>query len=156
MTPYRYVNGFSSLSLDRHVAVFNVDMSAHFKSGVNHYLCVSTRSSYGSDAQPNMASLAVDAAKQLVGSCGEYAYRSPVAAGWHDLIPFEKNGVPGITLSWREINYDNSHGSQDGLAAPAEIHSDRDVAENVDMDSLYRTTRLAVAAAGALVYDYLP
>ena len=153
---YRYVNGFSSLSLDRHVAVFNVDMSAHFKSGVNHYLCVSTRSSYGSDAQPNMASLAVDAAKQLVGSCGEYAYRSPVAAGWHDLIPFEKNGVPGITLSWREINYDNSHGSQDGLASPAEIHSDRDVAENVDMDSLYRTTRLAVAAAGALVYDYLP
>ena len=153
---YRYVNGFASRSLDRHAAVFNVDMSAHFKNGGNHYLCVSTLSSYGSLARPNRASLAVDAARRLVGSCGEYAYRSPVAAGWHDLIPFEKNGVPGITLSWREINYDNSHGSQDGLAAPAETHTRLDVAENTDMDSLYRTTRLAVAAAAALVYDYLP
>ena len=151
---YRYVNNFSPYSLDRHVAVFNVDMSAHFNNSTRHYLTVSTRSAYGSNAKANKASLAVDEAKNLVGSCGEYAYRSPVAAGLHDLIPFEKNDVPGITLSWREINYDNSHGSQDGLAAPAEIHSSYDVADNVDMDSLYRTTRLAVGAAAALVYDY--
>ena len=153
---YRYVNNFSPLSLDRHVAVFNVDMSAHFKNSTNHYLCVSTRSAYGSNAQPNKASRAVDEAKALMGSCGEYAYRSPVAAGIHDLIPFENADVPAITLSWREINYDNSYGSQDGLASPAEIHTAEDISSNVDMDSLYRTTRLAVGAAASLVYDYLP
>ena len=151
---YRYVNHFSPLSLNRHAAVFNVDMSAHFKNSTNHYLCVSTHSANVSNAQPNKASLAVDEAKSLIGSCGEYAYRSPVYAGRHDLIPFEKNQVPGVTLSWREINYNKSYGSQDGLAEPNEIHSSYDVADNVDMDSLYRTTRLAVGAAAALVYDY--
>ena len=152
---YRYVNYFSSGSLDRHVAVFNVDMSAHFETSKNQYLCVSTDSAYGSYAYANTPSLAVDEAKSILGSCGEYAYRSPVAAGLHDLIPFNEVGLPTITLSWREINYDNSHGSQDGLAAPAEIHTYYDTYDNTDLDSLYRTTRLAVGAAAALVYDYV-
>ena len=97
----------------------------------------------------------MDEAKKIYGSCGEYSYRSPVAAGIHDLIPFDGKGLPTITLSWREINYDNSHGSQDGLASPAEIHTSSDTYENTDIDSLYKTTRLAVGAAAALVYDYI-
>ena len=151
---YRYVNYYSPASLDRHVAVFNVDMSAHFDNSTKHYLTVSTKSAYGSKAPANKPSRAVDAAKELFGSCGEYAYRSPVAAGLHDLIPFDNKGVQTITLSWREINYANSHGSQDGLAAPAQIHTYYDVLDNTSMDSLYKTTRLAVGAAALLVYDY--
>ena len=152
---YRYVNYFSPASLDRHVAVFNVDMSAHFKNSTNHYLTVSTKSAYGSNAPSNKPSRAVDEAKKVVGSCGEYAYRSPVAAGLHDLIPFDGKGLPTITLSWREINYGNSHGSQDGLAAPAQIHTSADTLSNLDLNSLYATTRLAVGAAASLVYDYV-
>lgn len=151
---YRYVNHYSPASLDRHVAVFNVDMSAHFDNSTKHYLTVSTKSAYGSNAPANKPSRAVDEAKSIFGSCGEYAYRSPVAAGLHDLIPFDNNGVPTITLSWREINPSHSYGSQDGLAAPAQIHTYYDVLENTSMDSLYKTTRLAVGAAALLVYDY--
>ena len=151
---YRYVNYFSPASLNRHVAVFNVDMSAHFSNSANHYLTVSTKSAYGSNAPANKPSRAVDEAKKIVGSCGEYAYRSPVAAGLHDLIPFDGKGVPTITLSWRVIDPANSHGSQDGLAAPPQIHTSSDVLSNLDLNSLYATTRLAVGAAAALVYDY--
>ena len=152
---YRYVNYFSPNSLDRHKAVFNVDMSAHFKNDTKHYLTVSTKSAYGSSAPANRPSKAVDEAKQIFGSCGEYAYRSPVAAGLHDLIPFDGKGLQTITLSWREINAANSHGSQDGLAAPAQIHTTADTLDNLDLDSLYKTTHVAVGAAAALVYDYV-
>ena len=151
---YRYVNYYSPASLDRHVAVFNVDMSAHFKDSYNHYLTVSTKSAYGSNAPSNRPSKAVDEAKKIVGSCGETKYYSPVAAGLHDLIPFDGKGLQTITLSWRVINYDHSYGSDYGLAAPSKIHTYMDVLSNTDMNSLYKTTRLAVGAAALLVYPY--
>lgn len=151
---YRYVNYYSPASLDRHVAVFNVDMSAHFKNSENHYLTVSTKSAYGSNAPANKPSKAVDEAKKIFGSCGEYKYLNPVAAGLHDLIPFDGKGLQTITLSWRVINYDHSYGSDYGLSAPSQIHTYRDVLANTDVDSLYKTTRLAVGAAAVLVYPY--
>ena len=151
---YRYVNHYSPLSLDRHVAVFNVDMSAHFKDNYYHYLTVSTKSAYGSNAPSNRPSKAVDEAKKIVGSCGEYKYYSPVAAGLHDLIPFDAKGLQTVTLSWREYNPDHSYGSDYGLAAPSKIHTYRDVLANTDLNSLYKATRLAVGAAAILVYPY--
>ncbi|MBQ6065999.1 MAG: M20/M25/M40 family metallo-hydrolase [Clostridia bacterium] len=152
---YRYVNHYSPLSLDRHVAVFNVDMSAHFKNGEHHFLTVSTKSAYGANAPANKPSRAVDEAKKIFGSCGEYQYISPVAAGLHDLIPFDGKGVPTITLSWRVVNASHSYGSDYNLAAPSQIHTYKDVLANTDMNSLYKTTRLAVGAAAVLVYDYV-
>ena len=151
---YHYVDHYSPLSLDRHVAVFNVDMSAHFTGSKKNYLTVSTKSAYGSDAPSNKPSTAVDEAKKIVGSCGEYKYLSPVAAGLHDLIPFDKKELETITLSWRVINATNSHGSDYNLAAPSQIHTSKDTLGNTDMDSLYKTTRLAVGAAGIMIYDY--
>ena len=151
---YRYVNSYSPLSLDRHVAVFNVDMSAHFKNSGKHYLTVSTKSAYGYNAPSNRPSRAVDEAKKLVGSCGEYQYLSPVAAGLHDLIPFDGKGLETITLSWRVVNAANSYGSDYNLAAPGQIHTYYDVLDNTDMDSLYKTTRLAAGAAAMLLYGY--
>ena len=128
---------------------------AHFINDTDHYLTVSTKSAYGSDAPKNRPSMAVDAAKELVGSCGEFQYISPVAAGLHDLIPFDAKGLETITLSWREINASHSYGSDYDLAAPAQIHTYQDVLENVDMNSLYQTTRLAAGAAALLVYPYM-
>ena len=151
---YRYVNHYSPLSLDRHVAVFNVDMSAHFKNSENHYLTVSTKSAYGYSAPANKPSKAVDEAKKIFGSCGEYKYYNPVAAGLHDLIPFDGKGIPTITLSWRVISSARSYGSDYNLAAPSQIHTYKDVLANTDMNSLYKTTRLAVGTAAVLVFPY--
>lgn len=146
----------SPASIGRHKFVLNIDMAAHHKQSKNWYLCVSTEPvtpSYSyRKAQKNYTSNSIDAAKALIGSCGEYKYLSPVSAGQTDLVSFRLNGVAGANLSWREIDSSRSAGSEQGLASPSLIHTSSDTVSNTDMDSLYKTVRLIAGAAAEATF----
>lgn len=148
---YHYL---ASLSQDEKnkLTVFNIDMAGNSLLGGGTLLCVSTKSAYGNNAKDNEISLSVDKAKAFMGKLGESEYYSPIAAGLHDLIPFEKAGIPAATLSWREIRPDGSHGSDYGIASPSQIHTSLDTYENFNTQSLYNTTKLIV---NTLVLNYL-
>lgn len=104
----------SPASIKRHKFVMNIDMAAHSTEKKNWYLCVSAEPVTAAypirTAKKNYTSDSIDSAKAIVGSCGEYKYLSPVAAGKTDLLPFRKNGLTGVTLSWREIDSSRSEG----------------------------------------------
>ena len=106
-------------------------------------------------AYDNIGSNAVRTAHDIVGSCGEDGFYSPVAVGQHDIVPFRKAGLPSLTLSWREIN--SSRGSQNdhNLATPAVIHTSADNLSNFDNDSLYKTSRLTAASFAVMTYGYI-
>lgn len=152
---YRYVS-FAKSALPRHVLVFNLDMAGKPNYGEKWYLAVSTEpvtAAYnGHKAKENIGSKAVDKAKALLGDLGEYKYVSPVAAGQTDIVPFRKNGVTSVNVSWRCIDASRSHGSDLGLASPSLIHTEDDSLKNFDMQSLYNTCRLVAAAAGSLLF----
>lgn len=140
---YHYLASLSQSEKDN-LTVFNIDMAGNSRLGGGTLLCVSTKSAYGSNAKPNEISLAIDKAKNTVGNIGESDYYSPIAAGLHDLVPFEKANIPAATLSWREIRPEGSHGSDYGIASPSQIHTGLDTYENFNMQSLYGTAKLIV------------
>lgn len=160
---YNYVNSLSSSERSRHKIIFNIDMAAKpddaYSPGRAYYLCVSTEPSsssayYSPQAKANIGSLAIDDAKNILGNLGESRYYSPVRAGYHDIIPFRSAGMSALTLSWRCYDPSSSHGADYGLAAPSLIHTSYDNMYNVDIMSLYNTTRLISLAAANLVSEY--
>lgn len=155
---YRYCTYIKNVkpSVSRHKLILNIDMAAHPTAKKNWYLCVSTEpltSTYSyRKAAKNYTSNSIDAAKKIVGSCGEYKYVSPVTAGMHDLLPFRKNSIPGATLSWREVDKSRSGGCDMDLASPSIIHTGSDLVKNTDMNSLYSTVRLVAATAAEATF----
>ena len=155
---YRYMTYIKSgtSSADRHKFVLNIDMAAHHTSDKDWYLCVCTEpytSTYSyRKAQRNYTSNTVDAAKKIVGDCGEYRYVSPVTSSEHDLVPFRRNDISGVTLSWRVVDSSRSGGNDMDLASPPLIHTSYDTIENTDMDSLYSTVRLVAAVAAEATF----
>ncbi len=141
---YHYLGSLSDSEKSR-LSVFNVDMAGNSKLGGGKMLCVSTKSAYGSNAKSNIVSNAIDKAKAFVGDMGEAGYYSPVAAGLHDIVPFEKAGIPAATLSWREIRPEGSYGSDYGLSSPSQIHTVLDTYGNFSLTSLYEMTRLILS-----------
>ncbi|MBR3595595.1 MAG: M20/M25/M40 family metallo-hydrolase [Clostridia bacterium] len=142
---YHYVSKLSSAERNRLIA-FNVDMAGNSDLGGGRCLTVSTEPVSGSytwrEAKHNDVSKAIDKAKNYLGNIGEEKYYSPVAAGRHDSVPFRENGIPAVTLSWREIRSSGSYGSDYGLAAPSQIHTTLDTYENFNNKSLFNTTKL--------------
>lgn len=161
---YGYLNSISSSEKARHKIVFNVDMAAKpnnsYSPGRAYYLTVSTEPSsssayYSPAAKSNIGSIALDKAKKALGNLGENEYYSPVRAGYHDIIPFRKAGMPALTLSWRCYDPSSSHGADYGLAPPFLIHTSADNMSNVDIMSLYNTTKLISLAAAHLAGEYI-
>ncbi len=161
---YGYLNSISAAEKARHKIVFNIDMAAKpnktYSPTRAYYLCVSTEPSsssayYSPAAKSNIGSIALDEAKKTLGNLGEDAYYSPVRAGYHDIIPFRKVGLPALTLSWRCYDPSTSHGADYGLAAPLLIHTATDNMYNVDLMSLYNTTRLITLACARLTSEYI-
>lgn len=138
---YHYLDTLSDSEKSR-LTVFNIDMAGNSKLGGGKMLCVSTNSAYVSGAKSNEISRAIDKAKNFTGNIGENGYYSPVSAGLHDIVPFEKAGIPAATLSWREIRPEGSYGSDYGLSSPSQIHTLLDTYENFNLSSLTATTRL--------------
>ena len=140
---YHYISTLTDGEKSR-LTVFNVDMAGNSKLGGGRLLTVCTNSAYVSEAKTNDISLAIDKAKKFTGNMGEDGYYSPVSAGLHDIVPFEKAGIPAATLSWREIRPEGSYGSDYGLASPSQIHTRLDTYDNFNLPSLTATTRLIV------------
>lgn len=140
---YHYL---STLSADEKskLSVFNIDMAGNSLLGGGKMLSVSTNSAYVSGAVSNELSRAIDNAKNFTGNMGENGYYSPVSAGLHDIVPFEKLSIPAVTLSWREIRPAGSYGSDYGLSSPSQIHTKLDTYENFNLSSLTATTKLII------------
>ena len=138
---YHYISTLSGNEKER-LSVLNIDMAGNSALGGGKILTVSTNSVYVSNAKSNDISIAVDKGKKFTGNIGEEKYYSAVSAGKHDIVPFEKAGIPAATLSWRESNPAASYGSQYDLAAPSQIHTTLDTYQNFNKTSLFLTTRL--------------
>lgn len=161
---YGYLNSLSYAEKIRHKIIFNIDMAAKpvnsYSPGREYYLCVSTEpcsssAYYSPSASANIGSTAIDNAKNMLGNLGEDRYYSPVRAGYHDIIPFRSAGLPALTLSWRCYNPSSSSGADYGLAAPPLIHTSADNMNNVDLMSLYNTSRLISLSVAWLVGEYI-
>lgn len=159
-----YVSSLLDEEKERHKIVFNIDMSAkpndNYAPGEKYYLAVSTEPVatdlyFSPAAEENIGSIAVDNAKALLGYLGEDGYYSPVRAGKTDMIPFRAAGMDSVNLSWRCIDAERSFGAEYDLACPPNNHLPEDNMENVDITSLYDTTRLAVGAAAQLICPYI-
>lgn len=159
-----YVNSLTDEEKAQHKFVFNIDMSAKptddYAPGVEYFLTVSTEPVatdfyFSPAAEKNIGSIAVDNAKALLGHLGEDGYYSPVRAGKTDMIPFRMVGIDALTLSWRCIDAERSFGAEYDLACPPNNHLPEDNMENVDIMSLYNTTRLSVGAAAQLICPYV-
>lgn len=146
---YDYLSTLTKSEKNR-LSVFNIDMAGHSNLAVNKYLTVSTEPVAVDypyrKAQSNEISIALEKAKKSLGNLGEDNFYSPVSAGKHDIVPFRKEGIPAVTLSWREIDFSNASDSDYGLIPPIQIHTVLDTYENFDMDSLVNTTRLILSA----------
>lgn len=142
---YHYISKLSSSERNRLIA-FNVDMACNSELGGGKCLVISTEpvtSNYPSrQAKHNDLSKAIDKTKSHLGNLGESKYYSPVAAGRHDSVPFRVNGIPAVTLSWREIRASAAYGSDYDLAPPSQIHTTLDTFKNYDATTLYNTTKL--------------
>ncbi len=161
---YAYVNSLSEEEKARHKIVFNMDMTGKpnnsYAPDRKYYIAVSTepistQGYYAPEAQSNIGSDALDAARKQLGSLGASGYYSPIRAGLHDIVPFRKAGMPALTLSWRQYDKDRSSGADYGLASPSLIHTTSDNLSNFDYDSHYNTTRLASLAVAKLVSAYI-
>ncbi len=158
---YRYRSSMSDSERSRHKIFFNIDMAGHSTDSNKNYLCVSTEpvlktySKTKKTAYDNLGSNAVRTAHDIIGSCGEDGFYSPVAAGQHDIVPFRKAGLPSLTLSWREISSSRGAGNDRNLATPAVIHTSADNLSNFDSESLYKTSRLIAASFAVMTYGYI-
>ncbi len=159
-----YVNSLSNAEKIRHKFVFNVDMTVkpndEYKPNEKYYLTVCTEPVatdfyFSPAAKENIGSVAVDTTKAMLGDLGEDGYYSPIRAGKNDTIPFRAIGINALTLSWRSIDPNNTDGAEHNLVSPSIIHTTDDNMKNVDVNSLYNTTRLAVGAAAQLVCPYI-
>ncbi len=159
-----YANSLLESEIAQHKFVFNIDMTvkpkASYKPDEKYYLTVSTEPVatdlyFSPAAKENAGSVAVDRAKALLGNLGEEGYYSPIRAGKNDTIPFRLLGIDALTLSWRTIDAERSYGAEHDFACPSITHSTDDNMKNVDVKSLYDTTRLAVGAAAQLICPYV-
>ena len=141
---YHYISTLSENERSR-LSVFNIDMAGNSALGGGKILTVSTNSEYVGGAKSNEVSRATDKAKSFLGNIGEEGYYSAVSAGKHDIVPFEKAGIPAATLSWREIRPEGAGYSDYGLASPSQIHTTLDTYGNFNISSLTATTRLVVS-----------
>lgn len=156
---YQYITQTDGKQSDRHILVVNADMTGHPNDEKNYYLTVSTEpvtSSYQKEAEDNLGSIAIKRAKEILGAGSEADFVCPAAAGMHDIVPFRKNNIPALTLSWRETDKERAHGSDFNLAAPAVIHTGNDTLQNFDIGSLYSTTQLLAGCAADLYFNYTP
>jgi hypothetical protein len=155
---YKYRSSLSQDEKNRHIVFFNIDMAAPSTADSESYLCVSTEPVTQNypwrKAYNNAGSNAVREAHDIMGSCGEKAFYSPIAAGMHDIVPFRKEGLPAITLSWRRVS-SSGKGNDYSLTSPSVIHTYKDNLNYVNYDALYKTVRLAAASMGVLTYGYV-
>ncbi len=155
---YKYRSSLSQDEKNRHIVFFNIDMAAPSTADKESYLCVSTEPVTENypwrKAYNNAGSNAVKEAHDIMGSCGEKAFYSPIAAGMHDIVPFRKEGLPALTLSWRRIS-SAGRGNDYSLTSPSVIHTSNDNLNYVNYDALYKTVRLAAASMGTLTYGYV-
>lgn len=176
---YAYVENMSKDEKERLKFVFNMDMTGKpndaYEKGREYFLSVSTepvsRHGYVSPkAQKNIGSNAVDKIKDILGNLGEAAYYSPVRAGKHDILPFRKEAIDALTISWRSIataeekankleiyeedkTQENPVENDYDLCSPALIHTKDDNLQNFDMQSLINTTRLAAGSVAELIIN---
>lgn len=161
---YAYADSLTESEKQRMLPVFNIDMSSkpnkQYSPGTEYYLTVSTEpistdGYHAPAATSNIGSDAFDEAYKLLGGTGADGYYSPVKAGAHDIIPFRKKGIEGLTVSWRIIDNKESMGSDHGLSSPGLIHTRTDNIENFDFETHFKTTRVCAAAIGELLYPYI-
>lgn len=147
----------SAASIKRHKYIINLDMTGKPNMENDYFLCVSTepvsdRYEYRK-AKTNPTSNAIVAAKAIIGDCTETDFYCPVSAGKHDLVPFRENGLTGVTISWRE-KAETDNECDYNLIPPTIIHTAADTVDNINMMSLYKTTRLVNYAVANVLYTY--
>lgn len=147
----------SAASIKRHKYIINLDMTGKPNNNKDYYLCVSTepvsdRYEYRK-ATSNQTSDAIVEAKAIIGSCTETDFYCPVSAGKHDLVPFREHGLTGATISWRE-KADADNDCDYNLIPPTIIHTAADTVENINLVSLYKTTRLVNYSVANILYSY--
>ncbi len=149
-----YIRRQSADELARYIGILNIDMAGHANSDAPKALVVSTKgdpsTSDWNAAQPNGISGAIVNAYYTLDDIGAERYYSPSNAGKHDIVPFWKIGMPCATVSWREIDFARAFGNDLGIAAPSFIHTEQDNLDNLNIDSVYRTTRLVVGAVASI------
>jgi len=152
---YRYLNQLDRVSLMRHAAFINMDMTGHGLNDSEQALVVCTKGSpNGSDpAEPNLVSKSAEKAF-LILSLKAHELYSPMNTGKHDIVPFVAGGIRSATFSWREIDFSRAADNSYGLAPPTTMHTKEDSFENIDVDSVFIMTRL-IAASFSIVGDYV-
>jgi len=150
-----YMRRNSEEQMIRILCIYNLDMTAYDNSGRKKVLVVSTEGDPDIDAKDNsktnIVSYAISKAFYKYNYVSGYEYFSPSNSGKHDIIPFVKVGIPGATLSWREIDFERAIGNDLGISSPEWTHTFDDCYENTNQDSLYETTRLVAAGVGELI-----
>lgn len=143
-----YIEQTGAEELGRHM-IFNIDMAGYNDNAFPKALVVSTRgmpSRNGPDpARANIVSDSIETAWAIRGD-DTNTFLCPTNIGKHDIVPFFKHGVRGATLSWREIDPDRSEGAAYNIAWPLFMHTPDDSFDNINLDSLTETTKIALTA----------
>ena len=151
----KYLSRMTEEQIGRILCIYNLDMTAYDNSGRKKVLVVSTEGDPDIDdkdnSKTNIVSNAISKAFYKYNFVSSYEYFSPSNSGKHDIIPFVKAGIPGATISWREIDFERAIGNDFGISSPEWTHTFDDCYENTDRDSLYETTKLVAAGAGELI-----
>ncbi len=155
-----YFKQLSNEEFKRHVAAINIDMSGHDKNRPDSVLAFSsmgtvengkTRVASKQQELPNIVSTTLN--EMYVKHSDGFAKEIfPEALLFKDDARiFFNRGINVSTVSWREIDIEKSF-NRHGLVAPAIIHTTEDVYENIDINSIVKTSNLVFKAT--LMLDF--
>ncbi|MEG1757853.1 MAG: M20/M25/M40 family metallo-hydrolase [Oscillospiraceae bacterium] len=151
---YHYIEKCPDETLRKHACILNTDMAGHNNSERTTALVVSTRADPGNygwgPAPANCVSDAVTKAYRELNEINAANFHSPANTGRHDIIPFMNAGIDCATLSWREIDANRAYDNDLGIITPLLIHTPDDTLENLNIESVYMTTRLFVKSIAML------
>ncbi|MDO4566600.1 MAG: M20/M25/M40 family metallo-hydrolase, partial [Oscillospiraceae bacterium] len=154
-----YLDSLSDEEKARFAGAINLDMTAHSTDGNIKALSISTFGALtdegyknGAEGAPlrNSSSIAVELAYSEMSA----DFESPLYfIHWdkNDLRAFDRYGLDCVTLAWSEIDPERAT-NRFNICSPEVMHTEDDSSENLDYDSLFNTTRLALRAFEKL-YD---